>query len=59
MYEFIILKNEFEDDHDLWIRACENFKDKVTYKIVDLTKDKWLEQLNNKKFDYLLAKPGG
>ncbi len=55
----IILKNELPDDHIYWLKACEAFSDSIIYQIVDLTKNDWLEQINNKKFDVLLAMPSG
>jgi glutathione synthase/RimK-type ligase-like ATP-grasp enzyme len=53
----VILGNEDPDDHLLWIKACE--KAEVNYRVVDLSKDDWLEQVQKEKFDYLLAKPPG
>lgn len=53
----IILGNENADETALWIKACE--KEKVNYRIVDLSKNDWLEQIQKEKFDHLLAKPPG
>ncbi len=55
----IILRNELEDDHILWIKACEDHKSQVEYKVVDLTSNNWLEEIQKEPFDILLAKPGG
>jgi glutathione synthase/RimK-type ligase-like ATP-grasp enzyme len=55
----IILSNEWDDDHNLWINACEEYKDKIEYRIVNLTDNSWLENVQIHKFDILLAKPGG
>jgi hypothetical protein len=55
----IILRNEIEDDHNLWIKACEKFKDEIEFRITDLISDKWLEEIRKEPFDILLAKPGG
>jgi len=55
----IILRNELEDDHILWIKACEDYKDKVEYRVVNLTSNNWLEEIQKESFDILLAKPGG
>lgn len=55
----IILGNEFEDDHNLWIKACEQYKDQIEYRIVNLTLNTWLEEIHKAPFDILLAKPGG
>lgn len=57
--KLIILRNELEDDHIPWIKACENYQDQVEYRIVDLTSNYWLEKIQKEPFDILLAKPGG
>lgn len=54
----IILKNELDNDHFLWEKACLEFKEKIDYRIVDLTKNLWLEEIQKEPFDILLAKPG-
>jgi glutathione synthase/RimK-type ligase-like ATP-grasp enzyme len=55
----VILANEREGDHLLWIKACEKVSDKVSYRVVDLTTDKWFEEIHCESFDILLAKPAG
>lgn len=55
----IILCNELEDDHILWIKACEDYISQVEYRIVNLTSNIWLEEIQKEPFDILLAKPGG
>ncbi|MEI6821266.1 MAG: hypothetical protein WCL51_04990 [Bacteroidota bacterium] len=55
----VILKNELPDDHLLWINACNDYDDKVTYRIIDLTKNNWLDNIRKEPFDILLTKPGG
>ena len=55
----IILRNELKDDHDLWIKACEEYKGKIEYRVVNLTSYNWLEDIQKESFDVLLAKPGG
>jgi len=54
-----ILRNELEDDHILWIKACEDFKNQVEYRVVNLTSNNWLEEIRKEPFDILLVKPGG
>ena len=57
---FVILKNESPSDHLLWVKSCESFADKLTFEVVDLTKNDWLENiLSCKKIDCLLTKPSG
>jgi glutathione synthase/RimK-type ligase-like ATP-grasp enzyme len=55
----IILRNELEDDHLLWIRACDEYKDQLEYRVVVIKKNSRLEDIQSKTFDILLAKPGG
>lgn len=55
----IILRNELEDDHNLWIKACEGYKNDIEYRIVNLTASGWLEEIQKESFNILLAKPGG
>lgn len=55
----IILRNELEDDHILWIKACEDYNDQIEYRVVNLTANRWLEEIQNEPFNILLAKPGG
>jgi glutathione synthase/RimK-type ligase-like ATP-grasp enzyme len=55
----IVLANERENDHDLWVRACTDFKDKLEFRVVNLTSNSWLEDILIADFDILLAKPGG
>jgi hypothetical protein len=55
----IILRNELEDDHDLWIKACEEYRNEINYRIVNLTSKDWLEEIQELPCDILLAKPGG
>lgn len=55
----VILRNELEEDHNLWIKACEDYHDQVEYRVVNLTSNNWLEETRKEPFDILLAKPGG
>jgi glutathione synthase/RimK-type ligase-like ATP-grasp enzyme len=57
---FVILKNEISDDHQVWVDSCIHFKDKLTFDVVDITKNDWLDHLSGiPRIDFLLAKPGG
>jgi glutathione synthase/RimK-type ligase-like ATP-grasp enzyme len=57
--EAIILRNELEDEHNLWIKACKDYKSDIEYRIVDLTASDWLVEIQKEPCDILLAKPGG
>lgn len=53
--KFVILANEQPNDHDLWIKACE--ENKIDYRVVDLTSYNWLIEIESEPFEMLLAKP--
>ena len=54
-----ILSNEVEDDHLLWIKACEELREQVDFEVVDLTRSDWLKRIKAGAFHGLLALPGG
>jgi len=58
-YNLAICRNEMTDDHNLWIKVCEEQKDKVEYNVIDLIAYDWWEQVTAKKFECILAKPPG
>ncbi|MHA1380876.1 MAG: ATP-grasp domain-containing protein [Candidatus Helarchaeota archaeon] len=55
-FKFLILKNETEKDHLGWINACEK-RSRVNYKVIDLTRNDWLDQIIKEDFDCLLTRP--
>lgn len=57
--KLVILKNEHPDDHLPWVEACDIRLDEIEYAIVDLTMNKWMEEIQAHKADCLLAKPSG
>ncbi len=57
-YKLVILANETKGDEHLWELACKQ-NNQILYRIVDLTKNTWLSDIQSLPFDYLLAKPGG
>lgn len=59
MLNFVILANEQPNDHELWVKACENKVGIISYRVVDITKNTWLDDIKKEKVDFLLAKPGG
>lgn len=59
MFNLIILSNEQPSDSNEWIEACEKQKLVVSYRVVNLTKANWLEEITKEKCDCLLVKPGG
>ena len=58
-YRLAILKNESNDDHLSWIKACEDYSKVVNYDIIDLLAENWLEQITAEDYDYLLTRPPG
>ncbi len=54
-----ILKNEVAEDHLLWLEACQEMKDRIEWDVVDLTRHDWLERIEEKSYDGLLASPPG
>jgi hypothetical protein len=56
-YSFAILKNETRDDHLEWVRACENGKYDIKYKIIDLTRQDWLDRALDGDYDCYLTRP--
>jgi glutathione synthase/RimK-type ligase-like ATP-grasp enzyme len=55
----VILSNELNNDHHLWINACKAYSDRLEYTVINLTSDNWFESIKKITFDILLAKPGG
>lgn len=55
----IILRNELEYDHILWVKAGDNYRGELEYRVVNLTSNSWLEEIQKEPADILLAKPGG
>lgn len=56
-YFFAILKNETEEDHQGWLNACKHGKYNVRFKIIDMTRNDWLEHVVSEDFDCFLARP--
>lgn len=59
MLKLLILSNELPNDEHFWVKACNNHASTVSYRVVDLTKNTWLEEIQKEPVDCLLAKPGG
>ncbi|MBI9066033.1 MAG: hypothetical protein JEZ09_01995 [Salinivirgaceae bacterium] len=52
-----ILKNEFDDGHENWMKAC--VKQNIEADIIDLTKNNWLIKIKKEVYDCFLACPSG
>lgn len=57
-YKALILSTNIEDDHLQWKEACERSA-QIEVDVVNLLKSDWFTQIQNKSFDFLLAKPEG
>lgn len=55
----VILGNEESGEQELWLKACQESPRHITWRVVDLTSDSWLQDLHTEPFELLLAKPGG
>ncbi|MFX0132352.1 MAG: RimK family alpha-L-glutamate ligase [Candidatus Hodarchaeota archaeon] len=58
-YKFSILKNQTDEDHQEWIQACESGKYNIKCKVIDISKNDWLENIINEDFDCHLTRPPG
>lgn len=52
---FGILKNEFDDNYVYWENACRS--NGHDYRIIDLTKNDWVENINSMNYDGFLSCP--
>jgi len=52
-----ILQNENIDSINSWIAACK--KKDLAYKVIDLTKNDWLENVQSEPFAFFLLRPSG
>lgn len=59
MIKLAILKNEDPFDHIPWVNVCKERDIKVEYKVIDLSKEDWLEQIDIYSPDAFLTKPSG
>jgi glutathione synthase/RimK-type ligase-like ATP-grasp enzyme len=58
-YRIVILANENDTDHYLWVKSCEKYNDRIKFRVVKLTSHNWLEEIRKESIDLMLAKPGG
>ena len=50
-----ILCNETEDGHLFWLKACQEIKHKIEYRLIPFTGPNWLEEVKAYPFDYFFA----
>ena len=58
-YRLAILRNEMDNDHAHWLKACEHLAERVDHEVVNLLEDKWSSILREGRFDGLLMQPTG
>jgi len=58
-YKIAILKNETDEDHLEWVKACENYSNQVEYDVIDLITENWMEKVREKEYDFFLTRPPG
>ena len=60
-FRLCILRNENDEDHLLWVKACEDCSSEVEYQIIDLTAANWLEVVREaaNECSCFLARPPG
>lgn len=56
-YKLALLKNETDEAHLMWVKACK--KVQVDFDIIDLSLSSWMEELQKMKYSYYLACPSG
>ena len=56
-YKLAILKNETDDAHLMWVKACKKMHAK--FDMIDLSLNNWMEELQKVNYDYHLACPSG
>lgn len=56
-YKLAILKNETDDAHLMWVKACKKMH--VKFDMIDLSLNNWMEELQKTNYDYYLACPSG
>lgn len=54
-----VCENEVEGDAHAWTATCEAYKDRIDYKVINLTHNDWLEQITAFNADFYVLKPSG
>ncbi len=58
-YRLAILRNEMDNDHALWLKACEHMADRVDREVVNLLEEDWALRVREGRYDALLMQPTG
>lgn len=54
-----ILKNEDPYEHLPWVKACEDNREHLMHRVIDLTAKDWLDRINEYQPDACVLKPSG
>ncbi len=58
-YRLAILRNEMDNDHAHWLKACAQLADRVDCAVIDLLDDDWAIRVAEGRYDGLLTQPTG
>lgn len=58
-HKVCILANEFNDDHQFWLKTLDENSDLVDFPIIDLTLNSWLDEVLQSKAEIYIARPPG
>lgn len=58
-FKLAILANENQEDHALWIAACEKRSHEIAREVIDLTANDWFIRVEQSKADVFIARPPG
>lgn len=58
MLKIAICANEIPGDEQLWIDACNDIPEKVSYEVISLTANDWLEKVKSANADWYVFRPG-
>jgi len=56
-YTLVVLANEKQTDHELWLQACDKRSDIIDYETVHLPRTDWFERISDRPVDCFLTKP--
>lgn len=58
-FHLAILKNESLKDHLPWVNAINESPFDLTFSVIDLTRNDWLDKLKKERFDFFLVRAPG
>ena len=58
-YNICLLANENPLDHELWETSLKKSKHVLSYDVISIVSNNWINQINKKKYDLFLLRPPG